>query len=159
MSRVYVSIGSNIDQRRNIRSCITELQRHFGELLLSRVYENKAVGFEGDNFYNLVAGFDTDLDVRQVAAVLREIEESHGRVRGVEKFSSRTLDVDMLIYDDLVVNEKGLEIPRGEITRYAFVLKPLAEIDPYRIHPVMEKSFSQLWNEMDSDEEMWEITL
>lgn len=159
MARVYVSIGSNIDQRRNIRSCLEALRSYFGELLLSRVYENKAVGFDGDNFYNLVAGFETDREVHEVAAILREIEESHGRVRGSEKFSSRTLDVDMLLYDDLVLKENGLEIPRGEITRYAFVLKPLAEVDPERMHPTLQKSFARLWAEMNSDEEMWEVTL
>lgn len=162
MARVYVSIGSNIDKEKNIASSIEALRASFGKLQLSRIYENRAMGFEGDNFYNLVAGFDTDLPVQAVANELREIEYAHGRVRGGERFSSRSLDIDLLLYDDLVIDEGGLQLPRNEITRYAFVLKPLAEIDGDHIHPVLHRPIGDLWSEYEGKygvQEMWAVEL
>ena len=98
MARVYISIGSNVNREENIRSCLQHLRQQFGQVDCSAVYENKSVGFEGDNFYNLVAAFDTDIDVHELTPIFREIESRHGRVRdGQKKFSSRTLDVDLLM--------------------------------------------------------------
>ncbi|HEY9148807.1 MAG TPA: 2-amino-4-hydroxy-6-hydroxymethyldihydropteridine diphosphokinase, partial [Gammaproteobacteria bacterium] len=98
MARVYVSIGSNIERDANIRGGVSDLQHCFGVVELSRVYESEAVGFDGDNFYNLVAAFDTDEDVLTVAKTLHDIENDHGRTREGPRFSSRTLDIDMLLY-------------------------------------------------------------
>jgi 2-amino-4-hydroxy-6-hydroxymethyldihydropteridine diphosphokinase len=120
-------------------------------LVVSTVYQTRSVGFEGEDFYNLVAGFDTAEDVHAVAAALHEIEAAHGRSRSGGKFASRTLDIDLLLYDDLVLNENGLQLPRGEITRYAFVLGPLAEIAGGRRHPVLGKSFAELWAAFATD--------
>lgn len=162
MARVYVSIGSNIDKEKNIASSLLSLRARFGDLQLSRIYENRAMGFEGDNFYNLVAGFDTDLPVQAVAEALREIEYAHGRVRGGERFSSRTLDIDLLLYDDLVTETGGLQLPRKEIIRYAFVLKPLAEIDGDHMHPVLQRRIGELWEEYEARhgvQEMWAVEL
>ncbi len=159
MSRVYISIGSNVNRRRNILSCIESLRQQFGELSISAVYENKAVGFDGDNFYNLVVGFDTDYPVTAMTPLFRNIESSHDRVRGGERFSSRTLDVDLLLYDDLVLKQKGLDVPRDEITRYAFVLKPLAELAPELMHPELNKSMRELWHEFEPKGEMTVVDL
>jgi len=150
MSRVYVSIGSNVDREANIRAAVMELRQRYGALRVSTVYESKPVGFEGERFYNLVVGFDTDEGMREVARTLRAIEVRRGRVRDAPRFSSRTLDLDLLLYDDLVLNEDhGLELPRGEITRYAFVLRPLAELAGDRLHPVDGRSFADLWGRFD----------
>lgn len=149
MARVYVSIGSNIDRAVHIRAGVAGLRARYREVVLSTVYETKAVGFDGDDFYNLVAGFDTERDVRQVAAELREIERDAGRGRGTERFAARTIDLDLLLYDDLVMDEGGIKLPRNEILTYGFVLGPLAEIARDRTHPVLGVSFDELWHAFD----------
>ncbi|WP_127478367.1 2-amino-4-hydroxy-6-hydroxymethyldihydropteridine diphosphokinase [Sulfurivermis fontis] len=158
MARVYVSIGSNIEREQNIRAGVADLKARFGTLLLSSVYESEAVGFAGDSFYNLVAGFDTALTPQQVAAELRAIEEAHGRVRNGPRFSSRTLDIDLLLYDDLVLHQGKLEIPRDEITKNAFVLWPLAEIAPQLEHPQLGVTYGVLWDSFDKQSQpLWPV--
>jgi 2-amino-4-hydroxy-6-hydroxymethyldihydropteridine pyrophosphokinase len=158
MARVYVSIGSNIGREQNIRAGVAELRARFGTLILSSVYESEAVGFDGDSFYNLVAGFDTALAPQQVAEALRVIEEAHGRVRNGPRFSSRTLDIDLLLYDDLILHEGKLEIPRDEITKNAFVLWPLAEIAPQLKHPQQGVTYGELWATFDRQSQpLWPV--
>ncbi|MGR9053362.1 MAG: 2-amino-4-hydroxy-6-hydroxymethyldihydropteridine diphosphokinase [Gammaproteobacteria bacterium] len=149
MPRGFISIGSNIDKEENIPSSLRALERYFGALTVSSVYESEAVGFSGDNFYNLVVGFESELDVKAVAKILRQIESSHGRTRDCKKFSARTLDLDLILYGDLVVKDGRLSIPRDEIERYAFVLEPLAEIAPDLRHPVSHRSYAEIWAAFD----------
>jgi 2-amino-4-hydroxy-6-hydroxymethyldihydropteridine diphosphokinase len=151
MARVYVSVGSNIERERHIRSGVAALRECFGPLTLSRVYESEAVGFSGDNFFNLVLGFDSRQGVQPVAAALRDIERAHARDRRAPRFSSRTLDLDLLLYGDLVLEQDGIRLPREEIIRYAFVLGPLAEIAGEMPHPVSGCSFSELWRRFPKD--------
>lgn len=151
MARVYLSLGSNINAENNLRAGVHDLRERYGELQISTVYESEAVGFEGDNFLNFVVGLDTDDDVHTTQVNMNAIEEAHGRVRGAEKFSSRTLDIDILLYDDLVINEKGLNLPRDEIEKYAFVLQPLAELAPGFKHPVSGKTYKELWDAFDKN--------
>lgn len=159
MARVYLSIGSNIDREVNIRGGVADLKRIFGELSLSRVFESKSVGFEGDNFYNLVAAFDTEMPVKEVSKTLHLIEAEHGRTREGPRFSSRTLDIDLLTYNDLVCNEGGLQLPREEITKNAFVLWPLAELAPDVSHPVLNQNYGELWENFDKEKQsLWPIT-
>lgn len=160
MARVYLSLGSNIDRARNIQAGIEDLRARFGPLQLSRIYESEAVGFAGENFYNLVVGLDTDESVESIAQILRAIEDRHGRVRKGPRFSSRTLDIDLLLYGDLVLNTPGLVLPREEITRNAFVLCPLAEIAPDLAHPVLQRTYGELWAAFDKTRQpLWPITL
>jgi 2-amino-4-hydroxy-6-hydroxymethyldihydropteridine diphosphokinase len=153
MATIYISLGSNIDRERNTRAGIEALQRAFGELNLSSVYESEAVGFEGDAFYNMVIACEVDTPVHETNQILRDIEDAHGRDRSGPKFSSRTLDLDLLLYDDLVLDEKGLRLPRGEIVKNAFVLWPLAEIAPDLRHPQSGATYAELWAGFDKTKE------
>ncbi|MEZ5585779.1 MAG: 2-amino-4-hydroxy-6-hydroxymethyldihydropteridine diphosphokinase [Sedimenticolaceae bacterium] len=145
MPRVWVSVGSNIDRERHIRAALRELQQAFGELTVSPVYETAAVGFDGDAFLNLVVGFFSDLPPAQLHRMMREIEDRHGRRRDGEKFSARTLDLDVLTYGDTVGDDGGKALPRDEILRYAFVLAPLTDVAASERHPVSGDSYGDLW--------------
>lgn len=149
MPRGYISIGSNIDRDKHIPASLQVLEQCFGELIVSSIYETEPVGFSGEPFYNLVVGFDSDLDAKEVARQLRRIELDHGRTRNCQKFTARTLDLDLILYGDLVLRDGQLQIPRDEIERYAFVLEPLAEIAPTLKHPVSHASYAELWDKFD----------
>ncbi len=148
MAQVYVSIGSNIDRCKYIAIALQLLEEAYGPLVLSPVYESAAVGFESAPFYNLVAGFETTEDPRTVQERLHAIEDDNGRDRGAG-LAARTLDIDILLYDDRVMDQDGVVLPRDDITRYAFVLRPLAEIAGGRRHPVSGRRFDELWAEFD----------
>jgi len=154
VARVYISIGSNIEVSKNIPSSVKALSDHFGELDISSVYETKAVGFDGDDFHNLVVGFDTDESPLEISRVLKRIEAEHERTRGKEKFESRTLDLDQLLYGDLVMQMEGVNIPHPDILRYNFVLKPLAELAADAEHPEEEKTAGELWQSFEEQGEM-----
>lgn len=149
MPRGYISIGSNIDKERHIPASVQALEKQFGGLVVSSVYESEAVGFAGDSFYNLVVGFDSELDVKEIMRQLRQIELDNGRDRDCKKFSPRTLDLDLLLYGDLVINDGKLKIPRDEIEKYAFVLEPLAEIAGHLRHPVRGERYALMWEKFD----------
>lgn len=147
MSRrqLVLGLGSNIDRRRHIARGVETLREHFGTVILSPVYESPSAGFEGPNFYNLVAVAESDLPLDAVLGILRDIEGAEGRTRGDDAFVSRTLDIDVLLYGDLVLRDDGYDIPREEITRYAFVLKPLADVLPAQAHPETGIDFGTMW--------------
>lgn len=145
MAVVYLSIGSNIDRKVHVSRCIEALREQFGLIECSTVYESEAVGFSGENFYNLVVALNTPLAVGELSKVLRDIENANGRDRQSPKFSARTLDIDILTYDELVGDIEGVQLPRAEILHNAFVLRPLAELAPQAVHPVNGKPYKQLW--------------
>jgi 2-amino-4-hydroxy-6-hydroxymethyldihydropteridine diphosphokinase len=149
MPRVWISVGSNIDREQHIRAALRELKELFGTLIVSPVYETEAVGFEGDAFYNLVVGVETGLRPGALHRLMREIEARNGRQRSGSKFSSRTLDLDLLTYGDQVTEEGGKPLPRDEILKYAFVLAPLADVAPAECHPESGRSYRELWADYD----------
>ena len=149
MATIYISLGSNIDREQNTRAGVDALKRAFGELNLSSVYESEAVGFEGDAFYNMVIACEVDTPVYETNQILRDIEDANDRDRSGPKFSSRTLDLDLLLYDDLILDENGIKLPRGEILKNAFVLWPLAEIAPHLKHPETGVSYADMWSAFD----------
>jgi len=153
MPRVYISIGSNIEPARHVRLAVAALHEYYGELAISSVYESVAVGFDGDNFYNLVVGLDTDQDVNTVNRTLHEIEDRYGRDRSGPRFSARAIDLDLLMYDELVLQQDKLVLPREEILQNAFVLWPLAEIAPELCHPLERENMASLWDRFDKSKQ------
>lgn len=147
MTRAYVSIGSNIEPERNVRYAVAALRERFGSLAVSPVYETPAVGFDGDDFYNLVVGLDTDASPEALTDIFHAIEAEAGRRRGGARFSARTLDIDLLTWGETVRESPPPALPRGEILKYAFVLKPLADLAPDAVHPVAGRSYAALWAE------------
>lgn len=153
MAQVFVSIGSNTEREVFIGRCLDALDARFEKLELSPVFESEAVGFDGDNFYNLVASFKTELPVGELSKQLKMIEDDNGRCRTSPKFSGRTLDIDILTYDALIGEIDGVTLPRGEITENAFVLWPLAELAPKARHPVLAETYQQLWLDYDKEKQ------
>ncbi|MCP3870671.1 MAG: 2-amino-4-hydroxy-6-hydroxymethyldihydropteridine diphosphokinase [Gammaproteobacteria bacterium] len=152
--RVWLSLGSNITPDTNLRSAIGDLRRMFGELVLSSVYESAAVGFEGAPFLNMVVGLNTRFEPQVLMGQLREIEAIHGRVRdGERKFSSRTLDIDLLTYGEQALRVGRVSLPRDEITRYAFVLLPLSEVAGDEVHPLSGNTYRALWKAFEKTEQ------
>lgn len=156
-ARVYISIGSNIDRELHITSALDALAEWFGELIISPVYESEAVGFDGSPFYNLVVGVDTHWRVGELSRRFKQLEADNGRRRDVPKFSARTLDLDILTYDDAVGEVDGVELPRSEILKNAFVLWPLAEVAPDALHPRCGQSYRQLWQDYRSNQKLWPV--
>lgn len=149
MTTVYLGLGSNVDPQTNLRLGIDELRRRFGELVISPTYRSAAVGFDGDDFLNLVVSVDSDADPVAIRDELEDIHRLAGRQRGEERFSSRTLDIDLLLAGDLVIDIPPIRLPRTDVLEYAFVLKPLADIAPDVRHPETGQTFLEHWQGFD----------
>ncbi|MCU7904665.1 MAG: 2-amino-4-hydroxy-6-hydroxymethyldihydropteridine diphosphokinase [Candidatus Thiodiazotropha sp. (ex Epidulcina cf. delphinae)] len=147
--RVWLGLGSNMAPTRHLPEALRDLGDLFGELSVSPVYESEAVGFAGDNFFNLVVGIRTTLTPRELVASLKQVEERHGRHRSDKKYVSRTLDIDLLTYGDQVINDGSIQLPRDEILHYAFVLLPLSEVAGSEVHPRTGRTYDQLWEVFD----------
>lgn len=148
MSLVLMSIGSNIERDHHVSVCLDALEETFGALTLSSVYESEPVGFiDGRNFYNLVAGFDSDWDVGELQAWCKRVEFANGRLKDSLKFSPRTLDIDLLTVGSLTGEVDGVILPRDEVDCNAFVLLPLAEVFGDEQHPVSGRDYASLWRE------------
>lgn len=158
MARIYLGLGSNVEPQNYLRLGITELGDRFGVLELSSVYRNASVGFDGDQFLNLVVGFDTEVSPRGIYAALEEIHVLANRRRNESRFSARTLDIDLLLYGDLILNEPPLQVPRTDILEYSFVLGPLAEIAPDLRHPETGRLITEHWAEYDKDSHPLTVT-
>ncbi len=154
MTRVYLGLGSNIEPEKNIALGVAELRRRFGTIGISPVYRAPAVGFESADFLNLVVSLETALAPHELLACIEEIHRLARRERnkGTE-WVARTLDIDLLLYGDMVAPERPLRVPRPDILEYAFVLRPLAELAPDGIHPVTGRTFAEHWAEFDATDQ------
>jgi 2-amino-4-hydroxy-6-hydroxymethyldihydropteridine diphosphokinase len=139
-----LSLGSNLEPEKNLRAAIDELREKFGEIVVSPTYRFPSVGFEGPPFLNLAVAIDTNLDAAALNDRLHDLEDRHGRRRDVPRFSSRTLDVDIVLFGDAVMTGPGnLQIPRDEL-KHAFVLQPLADIASDVVHPIAKRTIGAL---------------
>lgn len=160
MPRVYIGIGSNIDRENSLRGAVRELAALYGPLTLSPVYESRAHGFEGENFYNLVAGFNSAESIELIKEALSRIESQFGRQHQDKHFSSRTLDLDLLLYGDTIRHDDKVNLPHPDIRRHAFVLRPLADIAPDLRHPETRQSIAEMWRQFDvKNQETWKVDL
>lgn len=160
MADIYISLGSNVEREYHVQQGLNALavafDLPFEKLLVSSLFESEAVGFSGNAFLNMVIGITTSLSVDQVAINLRDIEFSYGRTNDVKKFSPRTLDLDLLLYDDLIINSPA-QLPRNEINKNAFVLWPLSEVAPQLIHPILKKNYYTLWQNYDKNHQRLKV--
>ena len=145
MARVYLSLGANLEPRRHLAAAVEALRQRFGQITVSPAYRSQSVGFDGADFVNMAVGLDTDLSPETLNDWLHALEDRQGRRRDVPRYSDRTLDIDIVFYDALVIDGPGhLQIPRNEL-QHAFVLRPIADIAPAFRHPVSGLSMAELW--------------
>lgn len=151
MPEVFVGMGSNVEPEAHLRRALTALEQRFGPLRRSTAYRNPAVGFDGNDFINLVVAFETAAAVTDVALALSDIENDSGRDRSAPKFAPRSLDLDLLLYGDSVNPDGTPSLPREEILDRVFVLGPLAELAPDRVHPTEGRTYAELWADFPGD--------
>ena len=158
MAKVYLGLGSNVEPHKYLRMGIRELGNLFGVLELSNVYRSKAVGFEGADFLNLVVGLESDLSPLEIHKHIEKLHVMAGRQRGESRYSPRTLDIDLLLYDDLVIDRAPIVLPREDVLKYSFVLGPLAEIAPDLRHPQTGRQIAEHWAEFDKSSHPLEVS-
>jgi len=149
MPQVYIAAGSNVEPERHLTVAVRELEKHFPGVRFSPWYRNRAVGFEGDDFINFVAGFPTDLAIEDVVSRLHFIEALCGRTREAPRWAPRTMDLDVLLYGDLVRQTPTLKLPRPDLLKRAYMLGPLADLAPELIHPTEKLAIGELWRRFD----------
>jgi 2-amino-4-hydroxy-6-hydroxymethyldihydropteridine diphosphokinase len=149
MVAVYVAAGSNVEPVANLRRALDVLDASFAPLRLSRAYRNAAVGFAGDDFVNLVLGFETSLAVEAVLERLYQAEAACDRERAAPKWAPRAMDLDILLYDDRVCERPGLVLPRPDLVRRPYMLGPMAELAPDLRHPTLGLTMGELWQRFD----------
>lgn len=151
MTTVYLGLGSNVEPEKHLRLAMRELNGLFHLTLASSVWRSAPLGFEGDDFLNAVVAAETKLSPDSVCAELERIHDLAGRVRSTDAYVSRTLDIDLLMYGQQVIQRPPVRVPRGDILEYGFVLGPLAEIAPDLLHPVTGKTIAAHWAAFDKD--------
>ena len=151
MGIVHLNIGSNQNRRTNIRLAIKALDEYFSNIVLSSLFESPSEGFKGNDFYNVGVNITTLKTSNEVVDILRDIENSLGRDRSLPKFSSRIIDLDLVLYGGII--DETLNVPRKDILKYAFVLAPLAELNPEAIHPLEGTSYQNLWKIFQSKQD------
>ncbi len=150
MIHVVLSLGSNINREKNIRFAVQEISNLYDDIETSPVYETASVGFEGRAFFNLVLGFRVSTPFIEMRDKLRYIEAAAGRVRGKKSFDNRVLDIDIILFGNKNWHPDGFNVPRDEIEKYAYVLKPLSDLYPTLTHPISGINFQQMWLNFDN---------
>ncbi len=151
MSKVYLSIGSNKGNRSVlINKAIDEIEKKIGTIISrSSIYQSKSWGFDSNDFYNLSLLIDTDIEPKSLLINLKKIEKSMGREDIDGSYSDRSIDIDILFYDNIIIDLEDLKIPHPKIEIRKFVLIPMLEIADDYVHPILNKTIRQLDNECD----------
>ncbi len=157
MTTIYVGLGSNIEPEQNLHLGVSELRNRYGELQISVVYRSKPLGFDGDDFLNLVVAFESDVSPADICETIEVIHNLSGRDRNCGKWESRPLDIDLLLYNDLVLDEPPVRVPRRDVLEYSFVLRPMAELAPNLRHPVTGRTMLEHWQTFDAASHPLEI--
>ena len=157
MSLACLSLGSNVEPVRYLRIAVAALRERFGDVRVSAAYRFPAVGFDGPDFVNAAAVVETDLAPQALNDWLHALEDANGRDRSGPRFGDRTLDIDIVLFDALVLEGPGhLRLPRDEL-RHAFVLKPLSEIAPDAVEPLSGRTLAALWASHAERDRLFEI--
>lgn len=152
MSKVWIALGSNMGEGRKNLDLAIKMMNERGVLVekVSTYIETEPYGYtEQDNFVNAVCIAETKFSPRELLEVLLKIELDMGRVR-IIKWGPRIIDLDILFYEDLIIDEEDLKVPHIEIQKRSFVLEPVNEISPDKIHPVFKKTVHQLLLDLNS---------
>lgn len=166
MTLVTLSIGSNIEPRQHITACLNTLWDIFGELSVSRAYQSSPVGLPhgqtSADFYNLVVALESDWTVERLQACFKALEKEHGRQPNTSSDQTvlrQPLDIDLLSVGQLTGRHGGVELPRRDILRHAFVLRPLAELLPDQRHPLNRQRYATLWEKFAAESQsLWPVT-
>ncbi|EZI26457.1 2-amino-4-hydroxy-6-hydroxymethyldihydropteridine diphosphokinase [Pseudomonas extremaustralis] len=145
LTQVYLGLGSNIERETHLRAGLDALAGFLTDMQCSAVFESQPVGIKSGPFFNLVVSAYTDLPLMELDRRLKFIEADNGRYAPDRK--GLPLDIDVLLYGDLVGNFDGLVLPRAEILKNAFVLWPLSMMAPDRVHPEVGKTLAELWRD------------
>ncbi|VVM53349.1 hypothetical protein PS645_00873 [Pseudomonas fluorescens] len=150
LTQVYLGLGSNIEREIHLQAGLEALAGFLVDIRCSAVFESQPVGIKSGPFINFVVSAYTDLPLVELDRRLKFIEADNGRYAPDRK--GLPLDIDVLLFGDLVGNFDGLVLPRAEILKNAFVLWPLSLIAPDRVHPGVGKTFAMLWSEAQIDQ-------
>ena len=145
----YVSGGSNVDAASNLVLAARALKGRHPGARFSRCYRNRAVGFEGPDFINFVVELPVAGDPALLKGELECVETQCGRRRDAPKWAPREMDLDILLFGDLVQDTPGLVLPRPDLLRWGFMLGPLAELAPGLVHPLEGRTIGELWAAFD----------
>ncbi len=156
---VYIGLGSNLgDRKKQLTTALTEIERVAKIVKKSSFYESNPLGYQDqEKFLNMAIEIVTDLNPIELIVLLQEIEHKMGRIREIEN-GPRTIDLDILLYDDEIINHPNLKIPHPRMNKREFVIKPLCEIAPEILHPVLKKSILQLDSQLKSTLEIKKLT-
>jgi 2-amino-4-hydroxy-6-hydroxymethyldihydropteridine diphosphokinase len=150
-ARVFVAAGSNVDPIMHLERACAELRHTWPDTVFSRAFRNKAVGFDGPDFVNLVVGFTAAQPLEAVIARLHAIETLCGRPRFAPKWAPRTMDLDVLLFGDRIEKTADYTLPRPDLLKRPFMLGPMAEIAPGVVHPTEHRTIGELWEQFDRD--------
>ncbi|MFJ3008253.1 2-amino-4-hydroxy-6-hydroxymethyldihydropteridine diphosphokinase [Pseudomonas fluorescens] len=144
-SRIFLGLGSNVEREIHLSLGLKMLEEHLINIKCSPVFKSASVDDSGPAFFNLVLSAETDLPLEKLILWIKEIERAHGRQIFKHK-NLVTLDIDLLLYNNLVGIFNGVELPRREIVERAYILYPLTQLAPSQIHPKHGVSFSDIWH-------------